>query len=133
MAHRAFRLMVLAAFALALADPTAGATPPTVTIILDNYSFEPAPIMLAAGQPVRLAFVNRSGRGHDFTAPEFFAGAHILAGAAPRGKVNLAAGGRATIDLIPAPGTYKVHCSKFTHGMRGMKTRIVVDEAKPAR
>ena len=126
MAHRAFRLVVLAAFAVAVADPTAGAPPPTITITLDNYAFDPAPITLAAGQPVRLAFVNRSGRGHDFTAPAFFASAQILAGAAPRGRIDVAAGSRATIDLIPAKGQYKVHCAKFTHGMRGMKTKIVV-------
>ena len=127
MALRAFRLIILGAFALAVADPTAGANPPIVTITLDNYSFLPAPITLAAGQPVRLSFVNRSGRRHDFTAPEFFANAQILAGAAPRGRVDVAAGGRATVDLIPAKGQYKVHCAKFTHGMRGMKTTIIVN------
>ena len=54
----------------------AGAAPasPTVaqlTIDVRNFAFNPSPIHLAAGRPVTLTFVNRSGSNHDFTARAF--------------------------------------------------------------
>ena len=91
-----------------------------------SYAFEPHPITLSAGQPTRLLFVNRSNRGHNFTAPEFFAAAQILSGVAPGGKVNLASGESAAIELVPTRGRYTVHCGRFSHKWRGMKTEILV-------
>ena len=122
-------LRIAAATAFFLANPVSASaqSPPTVIITLQSYAFEPHPITLSAGRPTRLSFVNRSNRGHDFTAPEFFAGAQILSGAAPGGKVNLAAGESAAIELVPARGRYKVHCGRFTHKWRGMKTEIIVE------
>jgi hypothetical protein len=35
-------------------------------------------------------------------------------------------GGTAVIDLIPARGTYKVHCGRPFHTMLGMTTRVIV-------
>jgi plastocyanin len=73
-----------------------------------------------------MTFINAGGRSHDFTAREFFKAARITSGKAPGGKIELHGGERATVDLVPAAGVYKVHCSKFMHSSLGMKGSIVV-------
>lgn len=100
---------------------------PTTFVSLDNFSFAPRPLRLAAGRPVRLQFVNRSGMGHDFTAPKFFRSARMLSGAAPRGQIELRGRHAAIIELIPARGRYRVHCSNFGHKLLGMKGEIIVE------
>ena len=123
----AFRLAVTAAFVLALAAPAASQPAiPTITIELASFNYAPHPIRLAAGSPVRMVFVNRSGSGHDFTARRFFKSARILKGAVPEGEIELAGHGTAIVELVPARGTYKVHCSHFGHKLMGMSTEIIV-------
>ena len=119
------RLMLTAALAL-IAAPTAAAPVASATITLTSHRFTPAPIYLAGGVPVRLILVNRAGKTHDFTAQKFFRASRILAGRAPGGEVSLRAGESRVIDLIPARGTYKVHCGEFGHKMLGMSTMIIV-------
>lgn len=100
-----------------------------VTVMLESYSFSPNPIVLRAGQPVRLEFVNRSsGKGHNFTARNFFAASRIVEGRelVGNGEVELAPGRSVTIALIPARGAYKVHCGHPFHKMLGMTANIVV-------
>ena len=116
----------LFALSLALAGP-AMAQPAAQTIDLANFSFSPKPIHLAAGRPVILTFVNRSGSGHDFTAPAFFASSRILAGSAPGGKIGFRGGETKAITLVPSAGTYEVHCSHFLHSSFGMTDQIVVN------
>ena len=111
--------------ALALPLPLSAASPaPThVTVALSNYRFDPAPIRLRRGQPYVLHLVNRSGRGHNFVAPSFFAAAGT-----GHSKYEVPPGGGANVAITaPAPGRYKVKCTHFTHAMRGMKTEIIVD------
>ena len=122
----AFRLAAVAALALALGS-AAGAQPASRTIDLANFSFSPNPIRLAAGQPVTLTFVNRSGGSHDFTAKKFFASSRIVAGSAPDGEIDLAGHQTRSITLVPAAGTYNAHCSHFMHKQMGMQDLIVVD------
>lgn len=115
----------LAAATLALGAPLA-AQPAAQTIELYNYGYSPRPLVLTAGQPVTLTFVNRSGGGHDFTAPAFFAGSTITAGAAPRGEVELRGHETKSITLVPRAGSYSAHCSHFFHKQMGMTDEIVV-------
>jgi plastocyanin len=119
------RISAAAAFFLALAAPARADVVPTVAITLDSFSFSPSPIRLAAGQRVRMVFVNRSGSGHDFTAREFFKSARILQGAAPEGEIELSGHQTAAVQLIPVRGRYKVHCSHFGHKFMGMSTEIL--------
>ena len=100
--------------------------PPTVTITLTSYQFTPSPIVLKAGQPVRLVFQNKAGKGHDFTARQFFTASKLTAGKVTDGRISLGAGESATVDLIPTKGTYQAHCGKFMHSTMGMKTQISV-------
>ena len=120
------RLALSASLALGLSAP-APAQPASQTIYLWSFNYAPKPIHLAAGQPVTLTFVNRSGSGHDFTARAFFANSRILSGSAPDGEVELRGGERRSIKLVPRAGTYKAHCSHFLHKQMGMQDLIVVD------
>jgi plastocyanin len=99
---------------------------PVRVINLQSYSYSPTPIVLRAGQPVTLQFVNRSGKGHDFTAQHFFHSARILAGNVGDGEVELRPGQVGNVTLIPAAGRYPVHCSHPFHKMLGMRSTILV-------
>lgn len=121
------RLLLAPLVAFALVAPAPAAPPvASATITLTSYRFNPGPIYLAGGVPVRLILTNSAGKNHDFTAKEFFRSARILSGRAPGGEVSIDAGKTRVIDLIPARGTYKVHCGKFGHSMLGMSTMIIV-------
>jgi len=121
----AVRIAALAALSFAVASPIA-AQPATYTIAVASFSFSPRPINLAAGRPVTLTLVNRSGSGHDFTAKEFFTSSRILAGSARDGEIELQGGETRSITLVPAAGVYKAHCSHFLHAAMGMTDQIVV-------
>lgn len=116
--------------AMTLALGTAAAASPTPVpvqpIDLVSFAYRPAPIVLRAGQPVTLTFVNRGKGSHDFTAPTFFGSARILVGQAPRGAVVLRGQQSARVTLIPAAGRYRVHCGRPFHKMMGMQTTIIV-------
>ena len=121
------RLLLAPMLALALIAPAPAAAPAaSATITLSSYRFSPGPIYLAGGVPVRLVLVNSAGKNHDFSAKQFFRSSRIISGQAPGGEISLDAGQTKTIDLIPARGTYKVHCGKFGHSMLGMSTTISV-------
>ena len=122
----AFRRAAAAAFALCLAS-SAAAQPAQVVVQVWSYGFAPTPIHLAAGRPVTLTFVNRSGSGHDFTAEAFFQNARITAGAAPDGEIELAPHETKSVTLVPARGTYHAHCSHFFHKQMGMHDEIIVE------
>lgn len=114
----ALSLMVSAA---ALAQPAGQ------TILVWSFGFSPHPIHLAAGLPVTLTFVNRSGSSHDFTARTFFASSTITGGDARDGEVELGPRETKSVTLIPRAGTYHAHCSHFFHKQMGMEDEIVVD------
>lgn len=121
------RLLLALALALGLIAPSTAAVPvASATISLSSYRYNPGPIYLPGGVPVRLILVNRAGKTHDFTAEQFFRTARVLRGGTRGGQVVLRAGQSQVIDLIPARGTYKVHCGQFGHRMFGMSTMIIV-------
>jgi plastocyanin len=122
-----FRVAATVAF-LALSPASAQAQPSTPVQIVDlvNYSYSPEPLVLHAGSPVTLRFVNRSKSGHDFTAAKFFGSARILAGLVRNGEVEVRPHQIASVTLIPAAGRYTVYCSHPFHKILGMHTTIVV-------
>ena len=119
---------LLATGMLALPASQTSAQPrrPTVTITLASHYYHPNPIYLAGGVPTRLIFINRSGKTHDFKAPVFFAHSRFLGGSAPRGEVRLGKGRATVVDLIPARGRYRVHCTQPFHTLLGMTGTIIV-------
>jgi plastocyanin len=124
-----FRLAAAALCIVAAASSSAQApvAAPVQQILLYSYGYTPSPIVLAAGKPVTLTFVNRAGKSHDFTAPKFFASSRILAGHVARGEeIDLSGGQSASVTLIPAAGEFRVRCSKPFHTMLGMSDKIIV-------
>ena len=121
-------LFAAAAVALVLAAPAAAAKKPTtvVPIVLYSYGYAPAPITLRAGRPVTMVFTNRSDDRHEFKAPAFFHAAKILSGKVHEGEIHLRPGQSTSVTLIPARGSYRVHCSHFFHTQLGMETRLYV-------
>ena len=120
------RTAAIAALSLTLCAP-AHTQPAAQTIVVWSYGFSPQPLRLVAGQPVTLTFVNRSGSGHDFTAPQFFASSTITAGAAPGGEIDLRGHETKSVTLVPRAGTYSAHCGHFLHKQMGMHDQIVVN------
>jgi plastocyanin len=120
-----FRVAAAAALSLAFSVPAA-AQPAAQTVSVWSYGFAPRPIHLAAGRPVTLTFVNRSGSSHDFTAGAFFANSAISAGAAPGGEIELRPHETRSITLTPRAGIYHAHCSHFFHTQLGMNDEIIV-------
>ncbi len=123
----ASRVAAIAALSLcAVATAQAQPATPVQVINLVSYSYAPTPIVLRAGLPVTLQFVNRSGKGHDFTAKKFFRSTRILSGPVGDGEIDLGPGRSASVTLIPAPGRYPVHCGHPFHKILGMRSTIVV-------
>ena len=120
------RLAAAAALALIGSAGDAQTATPVQTIQLYSYGYNPDPIILTAGQRVTLKFVNRAGKGHDFTAPRFFGSSKIVAGDVGKGAVELRGGQSASITLVPTAGRYKVHCGKPFHKVMGMRGDIIV-------
>jgi plastocyanin len=120
------RLAAVAALSLAFTT-SAIAQPAGQTIYVWSFNFSPKPVHLAAGRPVTLTFVNRSGSSHDFTATSFFAHARILHGDVEGGEVELGPNQTKSVTLIPAVGSYHAHCSHFFHKQLGMQDMIIVD------
>lgn len=124
------RLVAASALGIAALASTSSSAQPAATpvqqILMYSYGYTPNPIVLAAGKPVTLTFVNRAGKGHDFTAKRFFASSRIVAGSVAGGEVDLKRGQSKSVTLIPAAGQYKVHCARPFHKMMGMRADIVV-------
>ncbi len=121
-------MLTLASFSVpAFSQP---GVPERVEIDMSSFKFMPATITLRHGQAYTLHFVNRSGGGHDFTAPAFFGAAQVNAadrGVVGGGAVKLGGHGVADVHLIaPAAGRYSAHCAHFMHSTLGMKGTIVV-------
>lgn len=135
MRHTAtFLLLVLITCAvpgLVSSQPARGpaAAPEVIAVRMSNFAYDPDPLRLRAGVPVRLRFVNESGGGHDFAAPAFFAASAFAPGVVPPpdGKLEVAARSTAELTLTPrVPGTYEVRCTHFLHSLFGMTGTIVV-------
>ena len=120
------RLAAAAALGLAATASAQPVAAPAYTIALYSYGYQPNPIVLQAGRPVTLTFVNRSGKAHDFTARKFFRSSRILAGNVAAGEVGLGPGQSRSVTLIPAAGQYGVHCGHPFHKVLGMRGDIVV-------
>ena len=117
--------IIVAALALT-AQAAAKKSTTVVPIVLYSYGYAPAPIVLKAGRPVTMVFSNRSDDGHTFKAQAFFRSARILSGMPHDGEIHLKAGQSTSVTLIPARGTYRVHCSHFFHDQLGMNTKLYV-------
>jgi uncharacterized cupredoxin-like copper-binding protein len=113
--------------ALLLAAPAAAQRPTNVVPIqLYSYGYSPSPMVLRAGVPVTLVFSNVSGIAHTFKAQAFFAASRMVSGMTMQGEVHVMPHHSMSVTLVPARGTYPVHCSHFFHVQLGMHPLIYV-------
>jgi uncharacterized cupredoxin-like copper-binding protein len=82
----------------------------------DSMSFDPAAIVVRAGQPVELTLRNTGQGAHDFSLSQ---------GVAQPVKLTSNGGDTAnTTFTIDKPGTYTFDCSMFGHALAGMRGTI---------
>ena len=101
-----------------------------VNVALTSFDFTPSRIRLRAGVPVTLRLENRSGGGHNFAAPQFFAAAQVQpasAAAIRRGAVEVRSHRTVDVTLVPAAGRYRLRCTHTLHSAFGMSGEIVVE------
>lgn len=123
------KALIAQAAALAAFATAASAQPSNTIVPIKLYSFgyAPAPLSLRAGVPVTLVFTNAAGSGHEFKAPAFFHSARIVSGHVDEeGAVELKGHQSMSVTLVPARGTYAVHCGHFMHTQMGMQSTIYV-------
>ena len=123
------KLVVLALLIGAFIAPSPAAETQIVDVDMSNFKFAPASVELHAGVPTVLRLRNVAGRGHSFSAPEFFAAAKLGPEAAALvrdGRVEVT--GHATVDvpLTPTAGQYPLKCTHALHSAFGMKGTIIV-------
>jgi uncharacterized cupredoxin-like copper-binding protein len=119
---------LLLATLIALAAPAAG-QPTTAVVDLTNFKFTPAQVELKANRPAILQLRNGSSGGHSFSAPAFFAAAHVdpaSAGLIREGKIEVPAHATVQVALTPTAGQYPLKCSHPFHSTFGMKGTIIV-------
>jgi len=125
-----FGAIVLAA--LVFSGAARAQTLAPLSITLSNYAFAPGELDLKVGTTYRLHFVNSASKGHNFSAPEFFAAAEIAAedqDKVRKGLIELDSGQTIDITITPTrPGTFALECTHFMHSTMGMHGSIVVQQ-----
>jgi plastocyanin len=126
--------LLFAALFLAAAPATAQEpewrSAPEYEVLLRPFNYDPAPIRLAAGRPVKLRFLNQGQATFSFSARDFFRAARVRSGDADiiaDGHFQLAPGEVRTIALVPAAGRYRAESGNWIHRVLGMSARIVVE------
>lgn len=128
-------LLLIAATALPLGTPAAARTtvtakePVTVLVTTPGHDFRPQVIRIQGNVPVRLVIRNPSGTTHDFSAPDFFAGAQINEadeGVVVDGRIDIPKYSTRSIRLIARPGHYDVRSTKVLDVASGMQGQILV-------
>ncbi len=116
----------------ATAQPTEWRIARDREILLRAHDYEPRPIRLEAGIPVRLHLVNPGRKSLSFSAPDFFRAARVHASHRAEvadGHVRLAPGERRVISLVPREGRYRARSRNLLHRLVGMSARIIVEPA----
>jgi uncharacterized cupredoxin-like copper-binding protein len=113
---------------IALAAPAAG-QPATAQVDLTNFKFTPPQVVLKANLPTILQLRNDSSGGHSFSAPAFFAAAHVDPASASlikNGKIEVPANAIVRVALTPTAGQFPLKCTHPFHAAFGMKGTIIV-------
>lgn len=88
-----------------------------VTVIGNNFAFDPGTIRVKKGDRVKLTFQNQTGT-HDWVLDEFNAQTSILQGQKSE-----------TIEFVADKvGTFEYYCSVGTHRQMGMKGAFIIVE-----
>jgi len=98
-----------------------------VRVSLGRY--EPDPLVLEAGRPTRLVFVNNSRARLSIYAKHFFNNARIRSGDDARvrgGGFVLDPGESVAVTLVPGPGRYTMRSGSLFRNLLGMNAAIIV-------
>ena len=121
---------IILPLALMASSSVSGQVPALVEVHLSNFRFTPRVLVFQHGRPYTLRLVNRSGGGHNFIAPEFFARTEVSASSRAMvrgGEIEVSPGQVREIRLVaPPPGRYKLKCGHSFHKFFGMSGTIVV-------
>ena len=128
------RLLFLIA-TLLLAVPAAAQEPEWRTareyeVLLRPFAYDPDPIRLEAGRPVKLRLLNQGQATFSFSARNFFRASRIRQGdaeAVANGYIRLGPGEVRTIALVPVRGRYRAHSGNLIHRVLGMSAPIIVE------
>ena len=122
-------LLVLAAPATAQREPEWRASR-EVEVLVHPFAYAPRTILLRAGEPVRLRFLNQGQGTYSFSAEAFFRASDVRGGdaaAVQGGNVRLAPGERRVIALVPRAGRYSMRSPNMVHWALGMRGEIIVE------
>ena len=121
---------------LFLAAPAAAQEPPDwrnareYDVLMLPFDYEPQSIRLAAGEPVRLRFINNGQSTFSFSAEPFFRASRLRPGdgeLVADGKVEVGPGEQRIVVLVPAAGRYRARSSNLLHRLLGMSAEIIVE------
>jgi len=110
----------------------------TVTVTMEEHSYEPMQLRLKSGQPYKIELKNVGEKDHYYTAPEFFrsvAWRKLMVNKNAEIKVDyvtateiLKKNGQLDLYVVPVTkGSYTVYCTIDDHRDKGMEGRIVVE------
>ena len=128
--RRLLLLLVLLIAAPAAAQQPEWRTAREYEILMRPWGYDPHPIRLEAGRPVKLRFLNQGQATFSFDADAFFRAAQVRAGdadAVADGHIRLGPGETRTIALVPAPGRYRARSGNLFHRLLGMSVQIIVE------
>lgn len=128
--RRLLPLLVLLAAAPAAAQQPEWRSAREYDVLMRPWDYDPHPIRLEAGRPVKLRFLNQGQTTFSFEADDFFRAAQVRprdADEVADGEVRLGPGETRTIALVPAPGRYRARSGNFFHRLLGMSVRIIVE------
>jgi hypothetical protein len=92
--------------------------------------FQPNPIRLEAGQPVKLRFFNLGQSASSFSAEDFFEAARFRPGDSELvvdGRVQVPAGEQVEVALVPAAGRYHARSGNPLRRRVGARIDIIVE------
>lgn len=109
----------------------------TVTVIANEYSYEPNTLRFKAGQPYKLVMKNVGEKDHYFTAPEFFRAVASRKIQSKDGEIKAPyflafemrpSGGQLDFYFVPViQGSYPVYCTIGDHRQQGSEGTIVIE------
>ena len=126
-------LISLAVFAAACSgdgDATADDPSPTITVVMEDFSFTPAEIRVAEGSEVTIEARNVGSSEHSWVVLEEGAEIETLGEFDPERVVAEVHAEPGDVESVifdaPAPGTYQVVCTITGHLATGMEGTLVV-------
>ena len=123
-------LLLLLVAAPAAAQQPEWRTAREYEVLMHPWGYDPHPIRLEAGRPVKLRFLNQGQATFSFDAEDFFRAARVRPGDADEvadGHIRLGPGETRTIALVPAAGRYRARSGNFFHRLLGMSVQIIVE------